>query len=592
MDSQRSWQGLDLRCYRRSRCLLIFVFLVFLALPLSATTYYVDNCVNTGSDSYDGTEQTHTTGSTGPWLTIAHVNAQTFSAGDSVLFQSSCVWREQLTVPSSGSSGNPFTFGEYGTGAAPIISGSNLETSWTTETTIYYTSVATQPNQVFRNGQRLTLSSSKTALATGDWWWDSANLRVYVYDNPSGHTIEASQRNYAVNTNNQSYLTIQGIEADKAQFYGIYANGGPGTGILIQNDVAQYNFVDGIRDDSTLNLTISLSTAAYNAGNGIEVYGSPAYPTNNVLVDRCTSHDNNPVVANQGTWYAGIWVGGSGAGANNITIQSSLVYDNGLGQSVASSNGAGIHVDTAGSNIIVQWNTFYNNNMDGIDIESTAGVSVLYNLSYGNGAVGGRGGIYLAEYTATGGEVVYNNTSYGNVAYGIRLNGAGAAGSCIDTTVENNIAVASTSGTNFSATGGCQNDGTDGYGNVYAYNDFGPATAKFITWGASHYSTYASWEAATGNCGTAGCSHSIQTAPTFINAAANNFTLASGSSAIDVGANLGSTYQMGLAPSSSWPASVSTLNQNSYGSGWEIGAFVFVQPISPAPPTSLSVTVH
>lgn len=39
MGSQRSRQGLCLRCYRRARCLLISVLL---ALPLSAATYYVD----------------------------------------------------------------------------------------------------------------------------------------------------------------------------------------------------------------------------------------------------------------------------------------------------------------------------------------------------------------------------------------------------------------------------------------------------------------------------------------------------------------------------------------------------------------------
>jgi hypothetical protein len=139
---------------------------------------------------------------------------------------------------------------------------------------------------------------------------------------------------------------------------------------------------------------------------------------------------------------------------------------------------------------------------------------------------------------------------------------------------------------------GGDNNGIDGSGNVYTYNSFGTAGANFITWGASKHSTYASWEAATGNCGTTGCSHSIQTAPTFNNVGANNFTLASGSSAIASGTNRGSTYHMGLSSSSSWPSSVSTLNQNSDGSGWEIGAFVFVQHTSPAPPTSLSVTVH
>src|ERR1017187_8113538 len=73
MGSQRSWQDLDLHCYRRSRCLLIFVLL---ALPLSATTYYVDNCVTVGSDSNNGT------GTSTPWQTIAHVNVQRFNPGD------------------------------------------------------------------------------------------------------------------------------------------------------------------------------------------------------------------------------------------------------------------------------------------------------------------------------------------------------------------------------------------------------------------------------------------------------------------------------------------------------------------------------
>jgi hypothetical protein len=38
---------------------------------------------------------------------------------------------------------------------------------------------------------------------------------------------------------------------------------------------------------------------------------------------------------------------------------------------------------------------------------------------------------------------------------------------------------------------------------------------------------------------------------------------------------LGAVYQNGLAAASSWPSGVSLLNQNSVGSGWEIGAYVF-----------------
>ena len=82
----------------------------------SGRVYYVDNVA--GSDSYDGLEQTHTTGSTGPFATIALINAMTcgsgtgqLNAGDSVLFNSGETWHESLTVPCSGSAGFPITFG-------------------------------------------------------------------------------------------------------------------------------------------------------------------------------------------------------------------------------------------------------------------------------------------------------------------------------------------------------------------------------------------------------------------------------------------------------------------------------------------------
>jgi hypothetical protein len=54
-----------------------------------------------------------------------------------------------------------------------------------------------------------------------------------------------------------------------------------------------------------------------------------------------------------------------------------------------------------------------------------------------------------------------------------------------------------------------------------------------------------------------------------------NYSLLAISPMIDAGVNLGSAYQMGLAATSSWPGGVSLLNQNSSGSGWEIGAYVF-----------------
>ena len=59
-----------------------------------AMTYYVDNCLTVGSDSNNGTSPSTA------WLTIAHVNAQHYNPGDSILFQSTCTWREKLIPPS------------------------------------------------------------------------------------------------------------------------------------------------------------------------------------------------------------------------------------------------------------------------------------------------------------------------------------------------------------------------------------------------------------------------------------------------------------------------------------------------------------
>ncbi len=85
--------------------------------------FYV-NTASTGTG--DGTT-TAIIGAQAAFKTIAEVNASSFSAGDSILFNKGCTWREQLTVPSSGSAGLPITFGAYGSGENPIINGSTIK---------------------------------------------------------------------------------------------------------------------------------------------------------------------------------------------------------------------------------------------------------------------------------------------------------------------------------------------------------------------------------------------------------------------------------------------------------------------------------
>jgi len=82
------------------------------------TTYYAD--MTLGDDSNAGTLAS-------PWQYAVgmsgYTGAGTLSAGDSMLLKKGETWREQLTVPSSGSAGSPITFGAYGGGDDPIIDG-------------------------------------------------------------------------------------------------------------------------------------------------------------------------------------------------------------------------------------------------------------------------------------------------------------------------------------------------------------------------------------------------------------------------------------------------------------------------------------
>ncbi len=67
----------------------------------------------------------------GNFTTIAQVNAATFSPGDNILFRRGDTFYGALIVKNSGTSGNPITYGAYGTGPKPVISGMQAVTSWT-----------------------------------------------------------------------------------------------------------------------------------------------------------------------------------------------------------------------------------------------------------------------------------------------------------------------------------------------------------------------------------------------------------------------------------------------------------------------------
>jgi hypothetical protein len=105
---------------KAQQCLLLLTFVVF-AFTANATTYYISNV---GNDSNSGTD------ASSPWQTLNKLNSVSLSPGDNVLFRRGDTFYGSIIVSNSGSSGNPITYGAYGSGAKPIITGFTSITSW------------------------------------------------------------------------------------------------------------------------------------------------------------------------------------------------------------------------------------------------------------------------------------------------------------------------------------------------------------------------------------------------------------------------------------------------------------------------------
>jgi hypothetical protein len=106
---------------------------------------------------------------------------------------------------------------------------------------------------------------------------------------------------------------------------------------------------------------------------------------------------------------------------------------------------------------------------------------------------------------------------------------------------------------------GAANDETNGSGNVYNNNCLGAESAGFLSWGGSAYSTYDTWLAASSQT-----DDNVEADPSFTNAGSDDYSLASNSPCIGEGVNLGSLYDTGLLPSSTWPDSVLTADRDDY----------------------------
>ncbi len=154
------------------------LFAALLGMGAQATSYYVSA---NGNDANSGTSQAS------PWRTIDRLNQVTWQIqpGDQILFERGGTYRGEIIWGVSGTAASPVTIGAYGSGARPIISGSQLVTGWSQfQGNIWRAQVGQQVDQVFVNGARMTIAR----FPNSGW------LRN---DQGSGNTLHCSALNQA-----------------------------------------------------------------------------------------------------------------------------------------------------------------------------------------------------------------------------------------------------------------------------------------------------------------------------------------------------------------------------------------------------------
>ena len=477
-------------------------------------------------------------------------------------------FREQITWGSDddGTSGNNVVI-QGRSGDTVIISGSDLTTGWSQylATNIYSAACTVTTKQVLEDAVRLIeiewdtdIATTAAAMSAGEWSLDDANNLLYVWatDNadPDTHTMLVATRQYGIDMDNNDYITITNLTFKESNRAGIYV-GGDGHTISYNTFLwGTFNAIESeyAAEDAQQSVTIEHNTISWYGGNGILMTnGCANWTIQNNTIFRNGQTESVPLGANNyHTHNAGIYIYSDAYINGPHIVQYNIVYEQGLqpGDSYKTTNtGHGIWSDTQGNTyadkVTIRYNKVYSGVKNGIFLEKVWYNDVYYNIVYDNQWHGIRGdGTQGAGNSTFGENKIYNNTIYENgqadqSSHGeiyIQGGDGGVNDSCVNNVVKNNIMNRAV-GLVFGMGDGCQNDDTQGYGNIYLNNSMGAERANFIIFNG-YKSTYDTWETAYG-----GTTSSVESDPLMTDPATDDFTLQSNSPAIDAGVDVGLT---------------------------------------------------
>ncbi len=453
----------------------VAVAIPLLAAPAAyaaAVIVYVDNSSTACSDVGPGTEAQ-------PYCTISAAVGANKGPGVTVYVKPG-IYRESVTVATSGVAGNPYTIKALG--GSVIVDGSDDFSStslWSLYSGNVYraSSVSWGPMQVFVDGVRLKSSTASPGSLPVNSFVRVNGQGLYVNiggPNPGTRTIMVGHRTRGIYLGGRSYVTIDGFTVTRAEDRAIYLNTASNYNI-IRNNTCTWNYRYGIYVTGCTGVLIEKNVASDNSDNGIFLTKSSSTGSTG-----CTVQDNESMrnIYPPSRRAVGIRVYGS---PGNL-IQRNRIHDN---------QDSGIQIEQGSDNCVSIQNMSWNNGDHGFDQLYAAGVSHV-------------------------GDVAYHNFKDGFSIEGQAPNGSLFDCIAIDnglTTNEVNLWV------NDSSSVGFVSDR-----NIF-WNSTTQKPIKFIS---TLYSTIAAFSAATGHD-----VNSIQADPRFGNPAAGDFHLLAGSPAID-----------------------------------------------------------
>jgi nitrous oxidase accessory protein NosD len=273
--------------------------------------YYVDS--STGDDSSSGRSPSSA------WRTIAKVNSIALAPGETVYLRRGAIWRETLEPRNGGAPGHPVTFTAYGSGPAPIISGSDIVTGWSSTDVSIFHARSSRPNNVYVDGgpgwgltracclpgESCTRSDlcATGPMTAGTWYWNPATSELYVWlpdgSNPANRVVEAAVRIYGMNATadagEKGNIVVDGLAFERTGGYGIYfysnAEGGKGpVGVVIRNNTVRQTGTGQIDGGEYYNAIhfdehVELNTAPEFIDNRIAYSGGHGNAINSQMAD-------------------------------------------------------------------------------------------------------------------------------------------------------------------------------------------------------------------------------------------------------------------------------------------------------------------